>query len=62
MARLNGAVLFLRNAKYKIGFTYTAERLYHINGKPREEYVPNIKSSACSACCKKRTIFLLLQH
>ncbi|MFN8253849.1 MAG: S41 family peptidase [Ferruginibacter sp.] len=42
MARLNGAVYSYELPNTKIGFSYTAERLYHINGKPREEYVPAI--------------------
>jgi len=40
MARLNGAVYSARMPKSGIGFSYTAERLYHINGSPREQYRP----------------------
>jgi carboxyl-terminal processing protease len=40
MARLNGAVYTYEMPNTKIHFTFPAERLYHINGSPREEYVP----------------------
>ncbi len=53
MARLNGAVYSYEMPNTKIGFTYTAERLYHINGKPREEYVPNINLPLAALAAKK---------
>ncbi|MBL0336778.1 MAG: peptidase [Chitinophagaceae bacterium] len=42
MARLNGAVYSYEMPETKIHFSFTAERLYHINGLPREQYVPQI--------------------
>lgn len=42
MARLNGAVYSFEMPNTKIHFTFPAERLYHINGLPRELYVPPI--------------------
>lgn len=53
MARLNGAVYSYEMPHTKIGFTYTAERLYHINGKPREEYIPNINLPLAALAAKK---------
>lgn len=40
MARLNGAVYSYQLPNTRIGFSFTAERLYHINGQPREAFVP----------------------
>lgn len=40
MARLNGAVYSYEMPNTKIGFSFVAERLYHINGLPREQYIP----------------------
>ncbi len=42
MARLNGAVYSYEMPETKIHFSFTAERLFHINGQPREQYVPQI--------------------
>lgn len=42
MARLNGAVYTYEMPNSKIGFSFVAERLYHINGLPREKYLPPI--------------------
>lgn len=42
MARLNGAVYSYEMPNTKIHFSFTAERLYHINGLPRELYVPQL--------------------
>jgi carboxyl-terminal processing protease len=42
MARLNGAVYSYEMPNTKISFSFPAERLYHINGLPREQYVPTI--------------------
>jgi C-terminal processing protease CtpA/Prc len=42
MARLNGAVYSFQLPNSKIGFTFPAERLYHVNGLPREKYMPSI--------------------
>jgi carboxyl-terminal processing protease len=40
MARLNGAVYSFEMPFCKIRFTFPAERLYHSNGLPREQYIP----------------------
>lgn len=42
MAGLNGAVYSFTMPNTKIGFNIPAERLYHINGTPRELYKPQI--------------------
>ncbi len=42
MAQLNGAVYSYEMPNTKIHFTFTAEKLYHINGLPREEYIPPV--------------------
>ena len=42
MARLNGAVYSFEMPGSKIQFTFPAERLYHINGLPREQYIPPV--------------------
>lgn len=42
LARLNGAVDGSEMPNTKIGFNFPTERLYHINGRPREEYEPTI--------------------
>jgi C-terminal processing protease CtpA/Prc len=43
MARLNGAVYSYEMPETKIHFSFTAERLYHVNGLPREKYKPQIE-------------------
>lgn len=42
MARLLGAVNRFTMSETKIGFQIPTERLYHINGTPREKYKPEI--------------------
>jgi len=42
LARLNGAVESFKMPNTKIGFNISTERLYHINGTPRELYKPTI--------------------
>src|SRR6185503_2749823 len=42
LARLNGAVYSFEMPNTKIRFTFPAERLYHINGLPREKYIPPV--------------------
>jgi len=42
MARLNGSVYTYEMPNTKIRFTFPVERLYHINGLPREQYIPPI--------------------
>ncbi len=43
MAGLTGAVYSFELPYTKFRVNFTAEKLYHINGIPREEYVPNIE-------------------
>lgn len=40
MARLNGANYSYQMPHTKIGFSFPAEKLYHLNGTPREAYTP----------------------
>ncbi|TDX83294.1 S41 family peptidase [Epilithonimonas xixisoli] len=42
MAGLLGAISNFQMKETKIGFQFPTERLYHINGTPRENYVPTI--------------------
>ncbi|MCC3156588.1 hypothetical protein LJ737_05020 [Hymenobacter sp. 15J16-1T3B] len=42
LARLYGAIYFYRLPNSGIGFSLPAEKLYHVNGTPREAYVPKV--------------------
>ncbi len=42
MARLNGGILNMQLPNTKIGVTFAGERLNHVNGTPREEFVPPV--------------------
>lgn len=42
MAGLIGAISNFQLRETKIGFQFPTERLYHINGMPRENFVPKI--------------------
>ena len=42
MAGLKGAVYSYTLPNTKIGFSFPVERLYHVNGSPREEFTPHI--------------------
>ena len=42
MAGLNGGVFNLELPETKIGVTYPGERLNHINGTPRENFIPTV--------------------
>ena len=42
MARLNGANYSYQLPLTKIGFSFPAEKLFHVNGSPRENYKPHI--------------------
>lgn len=42
MARLNGAIYSYRMPGSGIGFSFPAERLFHMNGRPRELFTPGI--------------------
>jgi len=43
LARLNGAVESYEMPNTKIGFNISTERLYHVNGLPRELYKPTVE-------------------
>ncbi|MFL5738932.1 MAG: S41 family peptidase [Flavisolibacter sp.] len=43
MARLNGAVYSYRLPNTGIGFNFPAEKLFHVNGTPRENFEPHIR-------------------
>lgn len=45
MAGLIGAISNFRLTETKIGFQFPTERLYHINGTPREQFVPGIRTA-----------------
>jgi carboxyl-terminal processing protease len=49
MARLNGAVYSYEMPNSKIHFSFPAERLYHINGLPREEFIPAVVVNTVNA-------------
>jgi len=53
MAQLNGAVYSYELPNTKIHFGFPAERLYHINGLPREKYLPQIIISPSTQPSKK---------
>jgi carboxyl-terminal processing protease len=42
MGRLEGAVFTGKMPSTGIGFNYPAERLFHVNGTPREDFVPPV--------------------
>jgi carboxyl-terminal processing protease len=42
MAGLNGGVFNLELPSTKIGVAYPGERLNHVNGTPREDFVPSV--------------------
>ena len=42
MAGLIGAISNFQLRETKIGFQFPTERLYHINGTPRENFVPEM--------------------
>jgi C-terminal processing protease CtpA/Prc len=42
MAGLNGAVFDLQLPNTGIKFSYAAEKLFHVNGTPREDFVPPV--------------------
>jgi len=46
MARLNGAVISFEMPNTKIGFNISAERLYQLNGQPRENFIPPVEVDA----------------
>jgi len=42
MAELNGAIYSFRMPNSGIGFSFPAEKLFHVNGQPRENFLPTI--------------------
>jgi carboxyl-terminal processing protease len=42
MARLNGAIYSYEMPNTKIGFSFPVEKLFHVNGSRRENYIPAI--------------------
>jgi len=40
MAQLNGAIYSFRMPNTGIGFSFPAEKLFHVNGQPRENFLP----------------------
>ncbi|OUJ75901.1 S41 family peptidase [Hymenobacter crusticola] len=42
LARLNGSIYSYRMPNSGIGFNFPAEKLYHLNGTPREKYRPKV--------------------
>ena len=45
MAGLLGAIYTFRAKETNIGYQIPAESMYHINGTPREDYIPNYLTS-----------------
>jgi carboxyl-terminal processing protease len=43
LARLHGAIYSYRLPNSGIGFSLPAEKLYHVNGTPREDYQPKVR-------------------
>ncbi|HYP53558.1 MAG TPA: S41 family peptidase, partial [Pyrinomonadaceae bacterium] len=43
MAGLNGAVFDLELPETKIRLNYAAEKLFHVNGTPREDFAPRVR-------------------
>jgi C-terminal processing protease CtpA/Prc len=58
MAGLNGAVFDLELPNTKIKLNYAAEKLFHINGTPREDFVPPVAVKLSG----KRTDDVILQQ
>ena len=53
MAGLLGAINSFMMSETKIGFQIPTERLYHINGTPREKYIPTILTQNIEETLKK---------
>lgn len=53
MAGLIGAISNFQLTETKIGFQFPTERLYHINGTPREQFVPGIRTAHIEATIQK---------
>lgn len=53
MAGLIGAISNFQLSETKIGFQFPTERLYHINGTPREKFVPEIRTANIDATIEK---------
>ncbi len=53
MAGLLGAISNFQMSETKIGFQFPTERLYHINGTPRECYIPKILTNNIEETMRK---------
>lgn len=53
MAGLLGAISNFQMSETKIGFQFPTERLYHINGTPRESFLPGILTKNIEETIKK---------
>lgn len=53
MAGLLGAIYSFQLPETKISVQFPSERLYHVNGSPREEYVPQMRTSDSEQTMKK---------
>jgi carboxyl-terminal processing protease len=53
MAQLLGATYRIDLPNSKIGVNVPAERLYHVDGRPREAYQPTISVSGASGAADK---------
>ncbi|TMI81031.1 MAG: peptidase [Bacteroidetes bacterium] len=59
MAGLNGAVYSFAMPNTMIGFSFPAEKLFHVNGTPRENFIPTIDVDLTK---KRKGDDLILQH
>jgi carboxyl-terminal processing protease len=53
MAGLLGAISNFQMTETKIGFQFSTERLFHINGTPREDFIPGILTGNMEETLKK---------
>ena len=53
MAQLHGAIYSYKLPHSGIGFSFPVERLYHVNGQPREAYRPRVYVDLGPASKKK---------
>jgi carboxyl-terminal processing protease len=58
MARLNGAIYSYRLPHTNLGFSIPAEKLYHLNGTARENYVPKVRVDLCKAAAPGHDLVL----
>lgn len=53
MAGLIGAISGFQMTETKIGYQFPTERLYHVNGTPREDFVPGIRTKNTEETLRK---------